>query len=66
MNATDMSTTSAESPVSGWIKRGAITVLFIAIIAAIVPFLSGALTPTKTKKLLTHTVVKGELEVTVT
>ena len=58
------SKTRTQSP--AWIKRVGVTALLIAIVAASLPWLSGALTPKEKRSFLTHTVSRGDLMVTVT
>ena len=63
---TDNVQTESGSQLSQWLKHAGITILLIGLVAAMIPMLSGALTPQRKKTTLTHTVTSGDIKVVVT
>ncbi len=51
---------------SQWLKRGAIIIALLAVVAGTAPLLSSALAPQDAVEILTHRVSRGDLDVTVT
>lgn len=61
-----MTNESQSGSSARWLRRGTIAVALLAIAAVAAPILSSSLVKKETKQILTHTVGRGNLDVTVT